>query len=399
MKILPFILDTVARNLDFFAFEKDFSQSRFKRFSELAIFFHYASHDHNIRSCAAYTAIADYLGHEMERLSEDDIFKNFYTAYHLIMPYVFIRRFHRIPHLEEALKLVCEMRLFSPEIPPHRQMEWEYMLYQCGRKDSLAWMQDSVLTQSCYLPFIDRDLAYAMTHALFYLTDFGFHTAPPGTVDCDRTGSRVACLAARFAAEKDVDVMLELVIGFVALYPHMSDRRQADAQLANLLALAEGCLAETKFLASGNADMTEELLEKKYHTLFVLGILHVLLNGTGQRHDLPAKAVAGVFMHGDVSEPALATEENALAQAWRIIDSLRRKNYTADVYAEYRLRFGRSVMLEEEIRFYMAFLKRRNEANILWRQEFTALAVSPDRQQLLSRQSEQDLQEKMLFSA
>ena len=403
MNVLELIFKTISSNLLFFSFEEEFSQGRYKRFAELAIFMHYASLDDNSSRYACYEEIRCHLASEMEKVCPDDIFNNYYTAYHIVMPYVFIRSYHRIDELEKSLEIVCDEALFSPELPPHRQMEWDLMLHKLDEKKLLKVQDHSILCRGRLLPFLDRDLVYALTHAVFYLTDFGFSRTAPEGIFIDKILFHTACLIARYYDEQDVDVSMELAISFFALYPFAQDRASADQLFADVMILSERLIYETSFLTLDYPHIAGEtgILEEKYHTLFVLGILCTLLKKLDEEEGLPWKITNSVFLSSNImehpQENTLDLENLALVKAWRIIDSLKLKSYSKKLYDEYKSVFGRSQYLEDEITFYVGIMKRRNHHGILWNQEFKLLAVHPEQQRVLRAESEDDLMSKMTY--
>ena len=382
MQALPFILKLVAENLSFFSFEGGFTQERFKRFSELAIFYHYASQHPLAKKAPENKIIKGHLANKISLLSADDIFRNFYTSYHIIMPYVFIRHFKKVAAHEAALNIICENHFFSPEIPPHRQMEWDYTLYKAGRKETLDYASPSILSHSCFLPFLDRELAYAITHALFYLTDFGFAGTKPPVTEIDKLAHRIAWLVARYCGEKDVDVTLELAIAYLALYPHMKNRKQANILWQEIAALVQGLLEHTAFLyiEAENEEALDSVLQKKYHTLFVLGILETLAQKRKCTLDGQAEQ-----------------KPNSLLVASQILTALKKKDYPKELYQHYTKHFGRNNFLETEIQCYLNIYLARNQAGILWQQEFSALNVTKQQQKSLTTQAEQSILEKLTF--
>ncbi|HEU5047629.1 MAG TPA: hypothetical protein VFT64_07290 [Rickettsiales bacterium] len=401
MNVLQSIFKTISENLSFFSFEEEFSQNLYKRFSELAIFMHYASMDKDCRSYEGYAETVEHLAAKMKCITPDDVFKNFYTSYHIIMPYVFIRPHHRIDTLEKTLAIVCDGEFYSSEIPPHRQMEWNLMLYKLGRKKTLQAEKSSILLRNHYLPFVDRDLVYALTHAVFYLTDFGFRQKAPARIDIDGTAFRIACLVARFRAVQDVDVALELIISFLALYPFMQDRALAENLLVDSCLLADALLRETDFLnlmPQGEETM-EELLDKKYHTLFVLGMLHALLKCQEAKTPLPQQIKETLLFADEATPvPTVVLDELAPVKASQIIEALKAKAYAKESYHEYRDNFGRSEHLEKEITFYLRILQKRNQEGILWNNEFEFLAVPAEQQAALQVDSHTDLEAKMCYA-
>ncbi|MET0155914.1 MAG: hypothetical protein ABW189_07435 [Rickettsiales bacterium] len=402
MDVLPYIITLTARHIDFFSFENKFSQERFKRFAELAIFFHYVSKCPSSRDADGYETIKNALIDNLSMLSPDDVFKNFYTSYHIIMPYVFIRREKAIEGLEKCLDAVCDEEFFSPEIPPHRHMEWSYMLYNADKIRVLPAPPEGILTKGLFLPFVDRDLTYALTHAIFYATDFGFAENPALKESADALAFRVACLAARFKREKDVDVTLELAISFLALYPYVAERIAADAWLKGILHIVDRVVLDTHFIPTpGEIDAdTDGVLQKKYHTLFVLGIFASLLKtrmGEGVIDGTAFSSLTCVPNADEYASPTILPESAALDLAHGVVESLKRKNYSPEPYAAYQKHFGRNPFLEEEIARYLSVFRRRNRDGILWNKEFDALGVSDAQRESLRIDCEKDFCAKMAF--
>jgi hypothetical protein len=385
------------QNLPFFSIEEDHSQERYKRFAELCIFAHYTGRSSRCGSQEHHAAILEFLEAQMEALRVESVFDNLYVAYQVVMPYVFLRERRRIDFLENALLLICEEGLRSPEVPPHRQMEWDYLLRKIGRGSPVRMPPTSILNQSCFISDFDRTLAYALTHSVFYLTDFGFATAVPPLAELDLCAFRIACLAARFCREHDLDVLLELGICYVALYPFVEDRAIANRLLADVLTLAS-CGVRHAGLLDANLGVNEpdsKTMKRTHHTLMVLGILIALLDVRLCEHGVSSSWVESLWGKGKgMSSEQLATTIEALSvtSALSIVEGLRRKSCSGATYACHRDEFGRSELLEREIASSLKILKRRNELEILWRDEYELLGVPRERQQQLKLETDADLE-------
>lgn len=390
--LLSNIYREIVKNLLFFSFEHEFTQDRYKRFSELCIFFNYTEKKAKIENHTDYQTLKEYLITETNKISADDVFKNLYTAYHVILPYTFIRKYKKFEHLEKCLDIICDNRFMSSEIPPHRAMEWDYMLYNLGRKTQVIIPKSSILKKTCHLQYIDRDIAYAITHSLFYVTDFGFSLDRPPIKNLKKLKFQLECLIARFYEENDVDLVLELGINYFSLAPHVDINY-------DILEIIDYCLTKTFFI---EFNCNEDTLKKKYHTLFVLGIFYSLLNSltsnpnTEKNKDKLVNILSKTVFGNTETHKNLYSDNyinfKPEIKAWHIIKKLNSKESNKTYYQEYIANFSNNPYLAKEIISYLKILKKRNNANILWNKEFIHLDVSIDEQKKLKSEYKNKIQ-------
>ena len=173
MKTFCGILKEVSNNLTFYSIDDQITENSYKRFAELAIMFGYSRKFAEKLCPEEECLIRTFLIQQMNLVSSDRIFKNYYTSYHLILPYISIREFKKIKHLENCLEIIVKNKMLSSEIPPHRQMEWGHMMHKIGLTDEIKIPESSILNKTIHIQYLSRELIYSITHALFYITDFG----------------------------------------------------------------------------------------------------------------------------------------------------------------------------------------------------------------------------------
>jgi len=267
MEVLSKIYKEINNNSRYFSVYQNFDIETYKRFSELSIFFELTFDFCGVEYEEDKSTLKKFLISEINSLSENNIFKNIYSSYHIAVPYVSIRKHNKIEKFEKYVKIVSKYKLFPPETPPHRTMEWDYFLYKLDPKYVIPIPQNSILRQDFYPQFFDRDLAYSLTHALFYLMDFGFSTQKPQLVNLEKLKFQLESLIAKFYENNDIDVLLELGINYFSLLPYL----ELDY---DILIILNDALIKTNFI---EFNWKTEILEKKYHSFFVLGILTALI--------------------------------------------------------------------------------------------------------------------------
>jgi hypothetical protein len=378
MRLFGQLIAELEKNLSFFAVDKPLNMDRYQRYSELVICCEFFQANPLLNTNSQLGNILEFLSMQITGLQSDDVFRNLYASYHVISPYASIRNWQKNDHLEGILELVLQYRFFPAEVPPHRQMEWDYLLYKMNRTDRVILPGESILNEKRHLMFMDREFAYGMTHTLFYATDFGFMDNPPPVQDIGKLAFDLECLILKHDHENDVDVALELAINYVGLAPWT--RVHTD-----LLWAVENCLSRNQFI---QFPWEEEMIGKKYHSFLVLGILGCLIQKQisnprvdGQTRDaLKEYWSSSMFEAGATgAKPGnrMNLEDSESFRRWQLLKSLASKSLEMDRYRDYAGRFGVSRYLDSEVAYYLDYLERRNAADVLWDREFALLALSP----------------------
>jgi hypothetical protein len=170
------------------------------------------------------------------------------------------------------------------EVVPHRVLDREYFLWKSGllRREP-NWLELYANTALAVAPdalHIDKDTAYAITHTLFYLSDWGRVRPPLDQAESERVAGIVDCLMVHYWRVRHWDLLGELLLNRASIHARRSHIVIA-ASAAFLNAWrAEGCIP-------GEAREIEELKKAPlsehpaimfracYHTTLV-GIMYCL---------------------------------------------------------------------------------------------------------------------------
>lgn len=395
MNLLTYINKEIINNLEVFSFEEDFTQKNFTRFTELALFYEYSAEEAEKRDKKGKKKIEEFLFEKMSILTEDDIFNNFYYSYHLILPYISIRKFKKIKHIEDCLDIICEHKFITPEAPPHRAMELDYLLYKLGKISVAPIPENSILKKDYYLQFIDNDLAYAITHILFYATDFGFNNSKI-EVDIPKLKFNLECLIAKFYEMNHIDLVAELGINYFSLMQHFGIETK-------MLQMIDNSFAKTFFIAP---EKKEKQFKEKYHTYLVLGIFYSLLHRQLSNHQIPLKEkeslhkeISNTLIFGDeilkTKKSQLQPESTKEFKAWHIVKALKKKEVDIESWTNYTKTYGDNQFLTEEIIKYLQILRKRNKRQILWRREFEHLSLIDNNKKELELQFEAQIEKEI----
>lgn len=396
MNVLQNIIKGVRSNLLIFSFEKGMTEDRYKRFSELSIFFSYCTlgnsdkeNDINIKT---------FLLEEIKKIPADDIFKNPYMVFHITMPYVFLHKYEKIQLFESSLKIMFENNMFSFEVPPHRQMEWNFIKYKRGLINKLRLYNPSILTKKIFLCSVNREIAYSITHSLFYITDFGFSPLSANLKNLDKLKFQLECLIVKFYKENDLDVVLELCVNYFSLLP------QIDLNF-NVLNIVDDCITKNSFIEK---QYSEKVFTTKYHTLFVIGLLYSLLNN--HLNNLNLSINIRKKLSETVSYTIFANDKPKIKNikkgeiyhsmeflAWEALIQLNNKKMDKESYTKYVDFFGYNYFLELEIISNLKLLKFRNKNNILWDRELEYLKTDENTKKLLIKEYEQNIELEIKF--
>ncbi len=380
MKTFCYIIKEVTKHLGLFTVDKELTEERYKRFAELAILYGYARKYAKTHCIQESQRIETFLVEQMKMISTDRIFKNYYVSYHLILPYISIRSFYKIDHLERCLEIIIKNKMLSSEIPPHRQMEWNHMMFKMGLLEEMTIPRSSILNKTMYLQFLSRELTYAITHALFYVTDFGFEKEMCQIPNSEKLPFVLGTLIAKAAEEKDIDLLLELTINYVSL------NKQATVDF-DLLKVVLNTLNDTNFIAF---NLDEEQMVKKYHTLFVLNILCMQLHELTTKEKLLNKSqkvvVNKIINFSETKNQKEEVLEHKYLDAWEIMKSFKGKIFEFSKVRRYYKNWGFCENLSSETMQHINHLQERAKKGIVWEKESEKLNLKPKQQLKLNNQ-------------
>lgn len=388
MSLLERILNEVAKNLNFFSIENDFNMERYKKFTELSMYFEICSSNELLHKNEQLKLVKDFINEQLNLLTADTMFKNPYLAYHIITPYTHFRKINKIERFEKYLNLICEYEFFPPEVPPHREMEWGFLKYKIGIEQNVKIPKSCILHKKILMTHFDRDHAYALTHALIYASDFGFMKSKPPVKDIAQLKFVLECLMIKFYGEDDIDVLLELGINYFGLFQF----EQINCEMLNVIDI---CLNKDNFI---EFDWTTDEVEAKYHSLLLIGILGCQIQMHLQCKNASItklKKLSTAFensVFGKLANEAFGCEkDNTITtmkeyQTWKIISSLSKKDFDIQHYRNYLETFDKNLNLEAEIIYYLRILQKRNEGNYLWEREFEFLKLDEQKQEKLKKE-------------
>ena len=170
------------------------------------------------------------------------------SAFALSLPYLSLRTSgHRSSFHEETLRNArARGVLATAETVPHRVLDREYFLWKSGLSSQApAWLELYANTALAVIPddlHIDREMAYAITHTLFYLTDWGRRPPPFDIAETGRVTRILDCLIVHYWRLSHWDLLGELLVNRVSMSVGAS-RLATAAAIAFLNAWRpEGCI-------------------------------------------------------------------------------------------------------------------------------------------------------------
>jgi uncharacterized protein DUF6895 len=146
-------------------------------------------------------------------------------SYNLLLPYLMLRAtgYRRAFH-EESLRRMTERgdgRFI--ELVPYRIVDREYFLWRAGvAAEEPDWARLYAETLLARIPnalHVDKEGTYAITHTLFYLTDWGRRPPPFDPEELDRVSHIVDCLAVHYWRMRHWDLLGELLLARAGLGP------------------------------------------------------------------------------------------------------------------------------------------------------------------------------------
>lgn len=124
---------------------------------------------------------------------------------------------HNLEFFKVSLdKLANQNYLFAKELIPVKQIELSYIFNKIYSRESLSSLyslySSSILFKNPSKLFLDKSDVYAMTHIIFYLTDFGFKTIEIPKNDLYNMRGAIQNWIEICLHDKDWDLLAELLI-------------------------------------------------------------------------------------------------------------------------------------------------------------------------------------------
>jgi hypothetical protein len=207
-------------------------------------------------------------------------------AYAILLPYLALRTTgHRSSFHEESLRMAWESKyLFAVEVAPHRILDREYFLWKAGlRDDEPSWPTLYANTALALAPdalHLDREAAYAITHTLFYLSDWGRRIPSFTQKESERVTGILDCLIVHYWRLGHWDLLGELLMNRVALRAPSSHLATAAAAAFLNAWRPDGCVPGegTEIEGLDKAPLSEHasiIFRECYHTTLV-GVFYCL---------------------------------------------------------------------------------------------------------------------------
>jgi hypothetical protein len=153
-----------------------------------------------------------------ERVRRDPL-----RAYYLALPYLMLRAGgYRSPQYEDALRQMRRWGLpEATEVVPYRRLDRRYFLWRSGwARQEPNWLRlyrDTGLFRWRGSTYVDEEGAYAITHTLFYLTDFGRRPLPLSEAAAERIVALVESLLVHYWRLSHWDLVGELLMNLECL--------------------------------------------------------------------------------------------------------------------------------------------------------------------------------------
>ncbi|MEL1246105.1 hypothetical protein AAEO56_17660 [Flavobacterium sp. DGU11] len=395
MNLLKKIINEVAENLPFFSIQKDIHMDQYKKFTELSVLAEYCNLGHGITRGGELEKINRFIFDELNTLSADTIFQNFYLPYHLVSPYLSIREQMKIDKYEKYIDIITDFGFFSPEALPHREMEWSFFKYKLGLQAEVVIPDSCILNKNIYLSHLDRELTYSITHALFYKLDFGFMEGKQNIRDVEGMRFMIENLIIKSYLENDIDILLELCINYFSLSGYTGLNPE-------IVLIAQDCLIKNDFIRFGWDE--KGITQQVYHSFLVLGILCCLIEKLINVNDAFSLKLKGIYeksifyseeneqLHQDPEFDIRAFREY---KAWQVILDFEDKNIRLDNYLNYRNDEGTDPFLDSYLVKMLDIFLKRNQKDILWEREFGYLNIGQENKELLKQQYKQHILEAL----
>jgi hypothetical protein len=158
------------------------------------------------------------------------------AAFAYLAPYLMLRSSgFRSAYLEDTMRMLTRRQLLTTaEMVPYRKLEREHALWKSGySRREPPWLQlarPTALLRSGNPLGWDDDVAYSITHTLFYLTDFGNRPGNLTSRELQRAIAVVECLLIHYCRTGNWDLVGELLVNLNCLSRADSPLHEAGAQ-------------------------------------------------------------------------------------------------------------------------------------------------------------------------
>src|SRR5205085_217609 len=138
-------------------------------------------------------------------------------AYAMLLPYLVLRSTgYRSSFHEESLRLSWARGfLFAMEVVHHRVLDREYFLWKAGllpgEPDWSKLYANTALAVAPDALHVDKEETYAITHTLFYLSDWGRRPPPFEDAEAARVTKILDCLMVHYWRLRHWDLLGELL--------------------------------------------------------------------------------------------------------------------------------------------------------------------------------------------
>lgn len=317
-----------------------------KRISELAIAQHYVERlylgklSHPDKMEKLKSAIFTFI-HSPEYLSQ---LSNPFLLQPYLTPYIFLRgQGWMSDHFENLLPMFLQNDFTVKQCYPYRRLERQHLLYRLGEDTLGAALLPEARADALQAYTYNRDLSYAFTHAVFYLTDFGLLERS------DHLIKDVASLIMVMSYERnDVDLFYEACLCLLSQPVSQDD------------------ISDMLFMISDFAGTNEHLgqhgdMHKDYHPLLVYDILRGLCL---RNHNID---IATAEVVENAEGPILSLREILKALPGKQVAEI------VDSYSLYKQKWGPRPFIEEMISHRLDFLSGLAEQQVLFEYEFSKL--------------------------
>jgi len=226
-----------------------------------------------------------------------NLLSNYFLLQQHITPYVFIRDDKlQSPYFEGLLKTFQNHDLTTQENFPYRTLERNHLLYILGIRPITISLNSPVVCDALQIQSFNHTLSYALTHTIFYSTDFSSILTPNQTIK-----DYCKILMAQCFYANDIDLFLEVCICFLS-------QNISKTELKDMLALIHDLQLKNYSLFHCSD------VSKDYHPLIV--------------HDILRGLVLKRFRFDIMNAPASDQENGPIRSLWPITEALGGKDST-----------------------------------------------------------------------
>jgi len=273
-----------------------------------------------------------------------NLLSNYFLLQQHITPYVFIRDDKlQSPYFEGLLKTFQNHDLTTQENFPYRTLERNHLLYILGIRPITISLNSPVVCDALQIQSFNHTLSYALTHTIFYSTDFSSILTPNQTIK-----DYCKILMAQCFYANDIDLFLEVCICFLS-------QNISKTELKDMLALIHDLQLKNYSLFHCSD------VSKDYHPLIV--------------HDILRGLVLKRFRFDIMNAPASDQENGPIRSLWPITEALGGKDSTkiSTTYAAYAKTWGPLATLEKIIKHKFILLNELAKNKVLFEREFSHL--------------------------